>query len=64
MLAVALMELVVMILKTCESVALEKLNMRTCCVFTVNRRIGKLEQRWCCEKRERENMKSASNASL
>jgi hypothetical protein len=31
-----------------------------CCVFRVSRRLAELEQRRCCKKRERENMKSAS----
>jgi hypothetical protein len=52
MLVIDLMEL--------DVVVLEKLNVRICCVLTVSRRLGELEQRWCCKKRERENMKSAS----
>lgn len=60
MLVITLIELDVAVLITCEPVGLEKLNVRICCVFTVSRRLGELGQRWCCKKRERENMKSAS----
>jgi hypothetical protein len=62
MFVIALMELDVAVLITCEFVVLEKLNVRVCCVFTVSRRLGELEQRWCSNKRESENMKSASTA--
>jgi hypothetical protein len=60
MLVIDLRELDVAVLITSESVVLEKLNVRICCVFTVSKRLGELEQRWCCKKRERENMKSTS----
>jgi hypothetical protein len=60
MLVIFLMEIDVEVLITCESVVLEKLNVRICCVFTVSWRFGELEQRRCCKKRERENMKSGS----
>ena len=60
MLVIDLRELDVVVLNICESVVLEKLNLRICCVFTVSRRFGELEQRWCCKKRERGNIKSAS----
>ena len=60
MLVIDLRELDVVVLNICESVVLEKLNVRICCVFTVSKRLGELEQRRCCKKRERGNMKSAS----
>jgi hypothetical protein len=60
MLMVSLMDLDAAVLIICESVVLEKLNARICCVFTVSRRLGELEQRWCCKERERENMKCVS----
>ena len=43
MLMVDLRELDVVVLNICESVVLEKLNVRICCVFTVSRRFGELD---------------------
>lgn len=62
MLVITLMELDVAVLITCGSVVLEKLNVRICCVFTGSRQLGELVQRWCCKKRGRKNMESASMA--
>lgn len=52
--------MLVITLKGLDGVVLEKLNVGICCVFRVSRRLGELEQRRCCKKRERENMKCAS----